>query len=83
MITDEYEIYRGKYENIMGNGNKDITKGKHAGYFKDGWHEIAFEEDLVTGNSISNNANSCFRLAAPVTRSGRTVRSALNYRLTG
>ena len=58
MITDEYEIYRGKYENIMGNGNKDITKGKHAGYFKDGWHEIAFEEDLVTGNSISNNTNN-------------------------
>ena len=53
-ITDEYDIYKGKYENILGDGNKNITEGKHAKYFKNGWHEIAFEEDLITGNSASN-----------------------------
>ena len=50
-IRDEYDIYNGKYENIKGNGNKNITKGKHSEYFKDDWHEIALEEDLITGNS--------------------------------
>ena len=66
-ITDEYEIYRGKYKNIMGNGNKDITKGKHAKYFKNGWHEIAFEEDLITGNSASSKTNNVSGHAAEYT----------------
>lgn len=56
-ITDEYEIYRGKYKNIAGNGNKDITEGKHSKYYKNGWNEIAFEEDLITGNSTSSKNN--------------------------
>ena len=50
-ISDEYDIYKGKYENIKGNGNQDITEGKHAEYFKNGWHENAFDEDLITGNN--------------------------------
>ena len=57
-ISDEYDIYNGKYENIKGNGNQDITEGKHAKYFKNGWHEIAFDEDLITGNNKPSKINS-------------------------
>jgi len=53
-ISDEYDIYQGKYETIKGQGEKNITKGKHARYFKDGWQDIAFEENLITGNSIED-----------------------------
>ena len=63
-ITDEYEIYKGKYENIVGNGNKNITEGKHAKYFKNGWQEIAFEEDLITGHSIQSKKNNAAGHAA-------------------
>ena len=66
-ITDEYNIYKGKYENILGDGNKSITEGKHAEYFKNGWHEIAFEEDLITGNSASTKTNNASGHAAEYT----------------
>ena len=57
-IRDEYEIYKGKYENIKGSGNKNITKGKYSEYFKDDWHEAALEEDLITGNSNKGKNNN-------------------------
>ena len=57
-ISDEYDIYKGKYTNIKGNGNQDITEGKYADYFKNGWHKIAFDEDLITGNNKPSKITS-------------------------
>tara|TARA_B100000475_G_scaffold195868_1_gene172894 strand:+ start:509 stop:1477 length:969 start_codon:yes stop_codon:yes gene_type:complete len=59
IITDEYDIYKDKYEIIKGKGNDNITKGKHALYFKDGWQKIAFEENLIKSRNggLSNNNN--------------------------
>ena len=56
-ITDEYDIYKGKYENIKGKGSENITNGKHASYFKDGWQKIAFEENLIKSKNVGLSKN--------------------------